>query len=1126
MPDEIDRLFERFRAGGDPDALGRVFDATAPRLLQLAIHFVGDIAAAEDLVQATFVTAIERAATFDGTHSLNAWLSGILANHARALQRAARREIDTAALAQRIESTPLEQALDAEWSAALAQALDRIPEPYRLVLILRLQYGMEPTEIAHALQRSPGAVRVQLHRGREMLRKELPAGILASALFIAESARGMAHIKANVLAQAAALKSTAGVAAIVGGVFMSTKVVVGSIALLVALAALWFLQRDRFGRIETSAALASLPVANAPIDGSPPKASAELAPTETTTNSQRAEIANAAPVLETDTVQLRGRVVDADTNEGIAGADVALFAPRTMRLCDIRSRWHDRIWQSWNGSIYGAGWPRFDPELTAESAVELDEVPVYAADDKAEPVVRTRTDDHGEFAIVASKSLGFVACTANGYVPNQVALTPSKASAANAREISIEIAMRAPRRLVGHIVDDQWKRIERSVRLRFNSRMRMSARATKNVDGSPVRSFEPNEDDPQVEATVVQTQPDGGFEFETSATIMNSVDCLDPDLEVVKYGCLRENRTKLVNDGTTWPQPGLLKEPLVIVLRPITWIRVTDRVTHEPIEKIQMLCTSKSTTWRMLRHGAFFAPHGCLRLTAWWSVLDETWRRAEEEAPCTCTVWADGYLAQSRDLNDLIQPMRVDFELERGNAPVLAGHIHEGERPIVGAKLSLSRLLSNSWNTSSLDVIAAAKSDAKGAFRTSLPAGRYVMTTAYGDDKRWQVVELPLNAPLDIDLSVHTSIVANVRDASGIACDKFTVELNGSDGRWVKRDTDESGVVCFADLPPGSHVLKWSASRYMPRHNGDPELSVAVQTGESEHVDISLAGCTPHFARLVVDGLQSFSGWKACVHNPETSPWIDVERSGRIPIDLCGVRDIRIANANGRQWTQLFPKDVPDAYVIHLELGGIGYTGILIAQESGQPLAKTRVVTIAWEPKDRTDTTVSAVTDENGRFELTGLADHEYALRFEDVPRTGSFTHEWIFVHPVLRPGTPLTELTITLPKSNRRQGAFNSLEGFDGIQQIRLSGTIRMRSKPLPNTSGRAWSILPGAGYSMLLQSDFAVAADGTYDVHLPAAPSYEVTLRDTTSGLTFADVEWAAGSSGDREAHDIELP
>ena len=53
------QLFERFRRRGDVAALGDLFDRLAPVLLRVAIHVARDPAAAEDLVQSTFLRAIE-----------------------------------------------------------------------------------------------------------------------------------------------------------------------------------------------------------------------------------------------------------------------------------------------------------------------------------------------------------------------------------------------------------------------------------------------------------------------------------------------------------------------------------------------------------------------------------------------------------------------------------------------------------------------------------------------------------------------------------------------------------------------------------------------------------------------------------------------------------------------------------------------------------------------------------------------------------------------------------------------------------------------------------------------------------------------------------------------------------
>ena len=84
----IDRSFQRFVRRGDVEALGRVFDAAAPELLGIAFRLTGAAPDAEDVVQATFLTAIERAETFEESRRAMPWMLGILLNHARSLRRA------------------------------------------------------------------------------------------------------------------------------------------------------------------------------------------------------------------------------------------------------------------------------------------------------------------------------------------------------------------------------------------------------------------------------------------------------------------------------------------------------------------------------------------------------------------------------------------------------------------------------------------------------------------------------------------------------------------------------------------------------------------------------------------------------------------------------------------------------------------------------------------------------------------------------------------------------------------------------------------------------------------------------------------------------------------------------
>ena len=61
MFDRPTRLFLRWRDRGDAAALAELFDRTAPELLRLALHLCRHAVDAEDVLQATFLAAIESA---------------------------------------------------------------------------------------------------------------------------------------------------------------------------------------------------------------------------------------------------------------------------------------------------------------------------------------------------------------------------------------------------------------------------------------------------------------------------------------------------------------------------------------------------------------------------------------------------------------------------------------------------------------------------------------------------------------------------------------------------------------------------------------------------------------------------------------------------------------------------------------------------------------------------------------------------------------------------------------------------------------------------------------------------------------------------------------------------------
>jgi RNA polymerase sigma-70 factor (ECF subfamily) len=137
-----------------------------------------DRAAAEDVVQDTFLVALQRLATFDGRSSLHTWLCGIAKNRIR-MTRRKRRPASMADILQdadaeifdvlaEIESTELpEWALEREETRALVGAtLSSLPPDYRDALVQKYVDGLSVNEIAARAGKSPKPTESRLPRAR------------------------------------------------------------------------------------------------------------------------------------------------------------------------------------------------------------------------------------------------------------------------------------------------------------------------------------------------------------------------------------------------------------------------------------------------------------------------------------------------------------------------------------------------------------------------------------------------------------------------------------------------------------------------------------------------------------------------------------------------------------------------------------------------------------------------------------------------------------------------------------------------------------------------------------------------------------------------------------------------
>lgn len=163
--------------GITPEALVGELDA----LYRFALGITRDPDLAADLVQDTFVRAVERGDQFRGDSSLRSWLRRIL--HNLAIDRARRSHHEV--LVEEVEDDWQDDAYTVDPAAVveraatreeLEDALVRLPFTYRTAVLLHDVEGWKVREIAELEHISLAAAKQRLRRGRMMLVSALASG--------------------------------------------------------------------------------------------------------------------------------------------------------------------------------------------------------------------------------------------------------------------------------------------------------------------------------------------------------------------------------------------------------------------------------------------------------------------------------------------------------------------------------------------------------------------------------------------------------------------------------------------------------------------------------------------------------------------------------------------------------------------------------------------------------------------------------------------------------------------------------------------------------------------------------------------------------------------------------------
>ena len=153
-------------------------------LFRYALSMTRDRDRAEDLTQDTLAKAVEHFEKYKPGTNARAWLFRIMTNHYINQRRARRPEVqflegveprtaDDQGLLVRTNLDPERNLMTRLAASQIREALERLPEDFRMVVMLADLEGFSYREIADQVGCPIGTVMSRLHRGRRLMRQHL-----------------------------------------------------------------------------------------------------------------------------------------------------------------------------------------------------------------------------------------------------------------------------------------------------------------------------------------------------------------------------------------------------------------------------------------------------------------------------------------------------------------------------------------------------------------------------------------------------------------------------------------------------------------------------------------------------------------------------------------------------------------------------------------------------------------------------------------------------------------------------------------------------------------------------------------------------------------------------------------
>jgi RNA polymerase sigma-70 factor (ECF subfamily) len=169
-----DEALVRAAQGGDRAAFGQLYQRYVRMVHGILLARV-PTASAEDLVHDVFLQALRSLAAMREASRFGPWLAAIARNRATDFHRRVKpnHSLDDQPGASAALENP-QREIAVEDRIALLNAVRELPDVYRETLVMRFVEGMTGPEIAAHTGLTHGSVRVNLHRGMQMLREKWP----------------------------------------------------------------------------------------------------------------------------------------------------------------------------------------------------------------------------------------------------------------------------------------------------------------------------------------------------------------------------------------------------------------------------------------------------------------------------------------------------------------------------------------------------------------------------------------------------------------------------------------------------------------------------------------------------------------------------------------------------------------------------------------------------------------------------------------------------------------------------------------------------------------------------------------------------------------------------------------